>query len=135
MATIDTSATAIAGHMDFLCTQAANGADPELYGGLILDQLDDDTLIRLLNMPPDPVSALIEQFPQAAPHREWFEQVVAYVGSAFEEEEGGIPDPVDSGAGVTVAYGIQSGGQTPDVGDGNASGADTAISSGGPSAG
>ena len=130
MATVDTSAASIMGHMEFLTNQAANGADPELYGGLILDQLDDDTLIRLLNMPPDPVTALLDMYPPAEPHREWFAELVAYVSSAFDDV-----DPVAAGAGVTVATGVELGGQSTSAGTSDASGSDTPLSPGGPAAG
>ncbi len=79
MATVDTSAASIAGHIEFLCSQASNSADPELYAGLILDQLDDETLLRILEWSPDPVSHLIDQFPQVAPYREWFQQMTGPV--------------------------------------------------------
>lgn len=131
MATVDTSAATIMGQMEFLCAQAADGADPELYAGLILDQLDDDTLIRILNMPPDPLTALIDMYPAAEPHREWFAQIIEYVAGAFEE----TPDPVASGAGVTVATGVELGGQSTHAGTGDATGSDTSLIPGGPPAG
>lgn len=136
MPTVDTSGSSIAGYMEWLTQQAIDGADPELYGGLILDQVDDTTIISMLNMPPDPVSYLISLYPPAEGQREWFEQVVAYVAEAYEE---GIPDPVAAGAGVTVATGVQSGGQSPDAptetGSGDAAGHSSTLSAGGPSAG
>lgn len=131
MATVDTSAASIMGHMQFLCTQAANGADPELYGGLILDQLDDDTLIRLLNMPPDPVTALIDMYPPAEPHREWFAQVVEYVAGAFTDEE---PDP-SAGTGGEGGNGLELGSPPDDVGPSDASGSNAPLIPGGPAAG
>jgi hypothetical protein len=73
-------------YMGVLTAQAAADSDPELYAGLILDQLPDEAIIMLLDREPDPVSALIADYPPAEPYREWFEAVVAYVEQAFADD-------------------------------------------------
>jgi hypothetical protein len=82
-------------YMGLLTAQAAAGSDPELYAGLILDQLDDDALNSLLDRKPDPVSALMADYPPAEAHREWFAQLVGMIESAMAEDpaEGNAEDP------------------------------------------
>lgn len=73
-------------YMGMLVAQAQADSDPELYAGLIVDQMPEDTLIALLDREPDAVSALIADFPAAEPYREWFEALVAYIESAFADD-------------------------------------------------
>jgi len=72
----------------FLIRQAQNGADPELYGDVILDQLDDATLRTMLGG-ADWWAPIAAQFPGAVPYREWFERVRDYI---MKETEPAAPD-------------------------------------------
>jgi hypothetical protein len=112
--------------MAFLCEQAANNADPELYAGLILDRLDDDTLLEILEWTPDPVSALIDKYPPAAPYRDWFQQVVEYIAMAFEAD----PDSPEAGTGGEGGNGLELG-SPHDVGGPDALGPETPLPVGG----
>lgn len=90
-------------YMGLLTAQAAAGSDPDLYAGLVLDQMDDDTILWLLGRQPDAVSALIADYPPAEPHRAWFEELVSAVRGAFDEEgEGAVESDVDSSSGTTT---------------------------------
>ena len=88
-------------YMEFLNVQAANDADPEVYAALVLDNLDDDTINALLSREPDPVTALLQDYPPAAAYREWYEDLVAIVADAVSgEDEGGGGEDDDSEIGA-----------------------------------
>lgn len=80
-----------------LCQKAAAGADPTLYAEMVLDNVDDDTLNTLLTKQPTPLDALIAEYPAAAPHREWFGQLIDVLMSAMTEEEppSDVPQPIN----------------------------------------
>lgn len=80
-----------------LCQKAAAGADPTLYAEMVLDNVDDDTLNTLLTKQPTPLDALIAEYPAAAPHREWFGQLIDVLMSAMTEEEPppDVPQPIN----------------------------------------
>lgn len=75
-----------------LAEKAASGADPTLYADLILDNVPESILEALLNRAPDPVSALLADYPVLAPHRAWIEQLVGAIVSAgsIDEDSDGV---------------------------------------------
>lgn len=92
-------AGAIQQYMAVLTTKAAGGADPTLYAEMVLDNLDDETIIGLLGRQPNAVDALLLDYPPAAAHREWFEAMIATIAAAFEDDESDVQQsPLSDGA-------------------------------------
>lgn len=97
-------------YMALLTAKAAAGADASLYAEMVLDNLDDETIIGLLNREPNPLDALMADYPPANDHREWFESLIATIAAAYEDDGTGdgegdgddADDVPESGASIGV---------------------------------
>jgi hypothetical protein len=77
----------IAGYLAILVQKATEGADPQLYAAMILDNVDDETIISMLERKPTAVDALIADCPTVATQRQWFEDLVSIIKSAYEDDD------------------------------------------------
>lgn len=79
-------------YLGILCAKAATDADPVLYADVVLDNMPDEMLEKLMAEQPTPVDALIRLHPDVAQYRDWFALLVGTVAEAYnappEGEEG-----------------------------------------------
>lgn len=67
----------------YLLAQAAAGVDPAMCADAA-DELMPEELFQAIGEAPDPLAMLLQAWPEAAPHRAWFEKLIA---EFFEEGE------------------------------------------------
>jgi len=109
--------------ISYLVTRAEKGAEPQFYADWVLDNWPDELITVLLEI-PDLVSQLQHFVPAVAPHRNWFEILVAEVREIVKDEEGVSGSEVVNAPELRPAPAVAShgdtrrpGGRESDVGD------------------
>lgn len=92
-------------YLRVLCERAAEGSDPTLYADLVLDNVPEDTVRQLLAREPDPVSALVADWPPFAAHRDWLGRMVGAVVGVLNGPPGGQFDGLN-GSGVEAGSAV-----------------------------
>lgn len=83
--------------LSFLCMQASSGKDADLYADVVLDNVPEDEIDKLLQQ-SDPVAVLAQFEPAVANNREWFAKLIASVKEALTEQEPEEAGAVDGAA-------------------------------------
>ncbi len=86
----------IKGAIDYLISRSVKGSEPEFYAEWLLDNWPDE-LIDVILATPELLSQLQTYIPDIAPHRGWFERLLAECRDIVKDDAGG------PGAGVIYA--------------------------------
>lgn len=72
-------------YLSMLCQKAAANADPTLYAEIVLDNIGDEALDRMLERGPALIDDFIAALPAVAEHRPWFEALVSAINNAMAD--------------------------------------------------
>lgn len=93
----------------YLLMRAREGADPALYADWIEDNVPNDLLVEMLSREPDPVTALLAEYPPFNEVREWVQQLVWLLlnpnPEGGDDEGGGDPPAIGPAGSIDGANG------------------------------